>query len=230
MSPATRWLLFHSGQPLVIVTRDHPTTRGLAYLTTNDVKPFLGSEPFFGQGKDKGQLVIESSDVQHSPTEAARHHDTPIIFLGVREPPSKSGALPSSNFADADAAIANIEGTPFFSMDIADLELAPEKIRVILDSTSQAEHGILDWSEPRIMMSSLDNFSGGIFAEARSLVDWNQRNKVCLTSFLNTYILRTSFSSSVQHVAPVPIPCGVVGSFRARHYCHGRTMQAEHRA
>ena len=164
-----------------MATPDDPTKRTLAYLTTNDVKPFLGLEPFFGQGKDKGQLV-ESSDVPHSPTEAARHHDAPVVFLGLQEPPSKSSALPSSDFAKA-AAITNLDGTPYFTMDIAELELAPEQLKVILDSTSQAQHGILDWSEPRIVMSSLDDFSGGLFAEARSLVDWNQRNKVCFVSF-----------------------------------------------
>jgi NAD+ diphosphatase len=185
VSPATRWLLFNSGQPLVSATADNSTKRNIVYLTTNDVRPFLGSEPFFGQGKDKGQLVIESSDVPHSSTEAARHHDIPVVFLGIHEPPSKSSALPSSDFANPTAAVSNLEGTPYFSMDISDLELTPEKLQGILDSTSQAQNGLLDWSEPRVIMSSLDGFSGGLFAEARSLVDWNQRNKVCLEAFLS---------------------------------------------
>jgi NAD+ diphosphatase len=202
---------------------DDPTKRSLVYLTTNEVKPLLGSKPFFGQGKDKGQLVIEPSDVPHSPTEAARHHDTPVVFLGIQEHPSQSSALPSSDFADADAAISNIEGIPYFSMDVADLELTPEKLKDILSSTSQAKNGILDWSEPRVVMSSLDSFSGGLFAEARSLVDWNQRNKVNFTSFPFIYldclckIVTSSSDSFVQHVGLVPILCGGVGSFRARH-------------
>lgn len=125
----------------------------------------------------------------HSPTEAARHRDTPVVFLGVLEPDSKFGALPSSDYADPDTAIVNLEGTPYFSMDIADLELAPERLKDILNSTSQAKNGTLDWSEPRMVMSSLDDFSGGLFAEARSLVDWNQRNKVSPPSL---YILGLS--------------------------------------
>jgi NAD+ diphosphatase len=188
MSPATRWLLFNSGQPLVLATADNPTKRNIAYLTTNDVRPFLGSEPCFGQGKDKGQLVIESTD--DSPTAAARHHDIRVVFLGMQEPPSTSSALPSSDFASPDAAVSNLEGTPYFSMDISDLELTPEKLQDILGSTSQAQEGILDWSEPRVVMSSLDGFSGGLFAEARSLVDWNQRNKVCVKS-LPLYFYRS---------------------------------------
>lgn len=199
VSPATRWLLFNSGQPLVVVT---PTKRNLAYFTTNDVKPFLGSEPFFGQGKEKGQLVVESSDVPHSPTEAARHRDTPVVFLGVLEPDSKFGALPSSDYADPDTAIVNLEGTPYFSMDIADLELAPERLKDILNSTSQAKNGTLDWSEPRMVMSSLDDFSGGLFAEARSLVDWNQRNKFCPACGSRSYSMWGGWKLSCSSLLP----------------------------
>jgi len=181
--PTTRWLVFNSGQPLVIATSDNPTKRSLVYLTTDDVKPLLGSEPFFGQERDQGQLVIESSDVSHSPTAAARHRGIPVVFLGIHEPPSKSSALPSSAFVDPDTAITNLEGTPYFSMDVTDLELAAEKLQDILSSTSQARNGVLSWSEPRVLISSLDGFSGGLFAESRSLIDWNQRNKVSPRAF-----------------------------------------------
>ena len=37
----------------------------------------------------------------------------------------------------------------------------------------------LAFSEPRAAMSGLDVFQAAIYAEARSLVDWNTRNKVC---------------------------------------------------
>jgi NAD+ diphosphatase len=235
VSPATRWLLFNAGQPLVVALPDDPSKRSLVYLTTDNVKPFLGSQPFFGQGKESGQLAVESSNIPHSPTEAARHRDTPIVFLGILEPPSKPWALTSSDFSDADVATPNLEGTPYFSMDVADLELTPEQLKDILNSTSQINDGVLDWSEPRILMSSLDSFSGGLFAEARSMVDWNQRNKASLTSsLLDTYYCPrekiTSSDSFVQHVDPVPTPCGAAGNFRARHYCRGQIMLAENRA
>lgn len=154
--------------------------QSLAFLTTHDVRPFLGPEPFFGQGKDEGQLVIESSDVRHSPTEAIRHRSSPVVFLGLQEH-SRTNALPSSDFVDPESAIKNLEGTPFFSMDISELDLLPEQLDKILAAASDAHNGqALTWSESRIIMSGLDRFSGGVYAEARSLVDWNQRNKVCL--------------------------------------------------
>ncbi|KAG5341515.1 hypothetical protein C0989_009876 [Termitomyces sp. Mn162] len=176
-SPSTRWLLFNAGQPLVFANSDSPRKQTLAFLATKDVRPFLGPEPFFGQDKEIGQLVVESSEVKHSSTEAARHHGSPVVFLGLQEH-SKTNALSSSDFVDAEATIANLDGTPYFSMDVADLDLASERLQEILQATSSAQEGhVLSWSEPRVLMTGLDSFSGAVFAEARSLVDWNQRNK-----------------------------------------------------
>lgn len=175
--PETRWLLFNSGQPLVTVKPDSPKAQILAYLSTKDVKPLLGSEPFFGQGQEEGDIVTESGD-SHSPTQAVRHRGPPVVFLGLRET-SNLNALPSSDFVDPEAAITNLDGTPYFSLDVGDLNLSPERLVEILDAASSAQDGqILNWSEPRVLMTGLDSFSGGVFAEARSLLDWNQRNKV----------------------------------------------------
>ncbi|KAG6861706.1 hypothetical protein C0995_013275 [Termitomyces sp. Mi166 len=177
-SPSTRWLLFNAGQPLVLASSGYPYKQTLAYLTTKDVRPFLGPEPFFGQDKEIGQLVAESLEVRYSSTEAARHHSSPVVFLGLQEH-SRTNALPSSDFVDAEAAIANLDGTPYFSMDVADLDLVPDRLKEILQATGPAQEGqVLNWSEPRVLMTGLDSFSGAVFAEARSLVDWNQRNKL----------------------------------------------------
>jgi len=163
----------------VVANSDSLHKQSLAFLTTKDVRPFLGPEPFFGQGKADGELVIEVPDVQHSPTEAARWRAPPVVFLGLQEH-SKLSALPSSDFVDPEAAIANLDGTPFFSMDVAELDLAPDRLKEILDATSPAQPGQeLSWSEPRVLMTGLNSFSGAVFAESRSLVDWNMRNKFC---------------------------------------------------
>lgn len=185
MSPATRWLLFDSGRPLVANSSDNSDVKPtIAFLTTDDVKPLLGSSPFFGQGKEEGQLVVESSEVRHSTTEAARHRHAPVVFLGLDEP-SNSNALPSSDFVDPDTAIQNLGGTPYFSMDVSELDIEPEQLKAVLDGTSQGQAGqTLSWSEPRALMTGLDRFHGAIFAEARSLVDWNLRNKVSLVKLL----------------------------------------------
>lgn len=178
--PATRWLLFNSGQPLVAVDSQKSSVQTLAFLSTSDVEAFLGQEPYFGQGKDEGSQSTEPSegDLAQSPTAAARHFHSRLVFLGVHEPSSGTNALPSSDFAAPEAAIVHLEGTPYFSADIADLNFGTDRVNSILDSSSLVRGGqTLGWSEPRVMMSGLDSFSGGVFAEARSLVDWNQRNK-----------------------------------------------------
>ncbi|KAG6837815.1 hypothetical protein H0H93_016183 [Arthromyces matolae] len=208
-SPTTRWLLFNAGQPLVLADSNSPARQTLAYLTTKDVRPLLGPEPYFGQGKEIGQVVVELVGAKHSPTEAARHHSSPVVFLGLHEQ-SKANALPSSDFVDAEAAVASIDGTPYFSLDVADLNLTPEKLAEVIQGTAPAQEGqVLSWSEPRILMTGLDTFSGAVFAEARSMVDWNSRNK--------------------DAVHP-PTRCGEVGNYHVHPCYHGRTILVENRA
>ena len=43
-------------------TEPQTTKPELAYLTTKDVKPFLGPEPFFGQGQLAGEIIVEKED------------------------------------------------------------------------------------------------------------------------------------------------------------------------
>lgn len=175
-SPATQWVLFKSGEPLVVKQPSDTAKQSLAYLTTEDVKPLLGPAPYFGQGKLPGELLTKEQENSH--TEAARY-GSPIVFLGLHELPVTSNALPSSDFADAEAAVANLEGTPYFAMDVADLDLSANELKEILAKTPAGQSGhILEWVEPRSLMTTLDRFTGGVFAQARSLVDWNQRNKV----------------------------------------------------
>lgn len=139
------------------------------------MRPFLGPGALFGQGKEPGQSLTKDEETHF--TEAARHRGVPIVFLGLLEPPSQSNALPSSEFTDPEAAVANLEGTPYFSVDVAEVDVVFDDV---LKETELAKGGrVLTWSEPRSLMMGLDKFAGGVFAEARSMVDWNQRNKVC---------------------------------------------------
>jgi NAD+ diphosphatase len=165
---------------------DKSTKPAPIYLTTNDVKPFLGPAPYFGQGKEPGELVNEKDHGQvthhhYSPTESVRHRGIPVIFLGVHEPQSNGSnvALPTSEFSDPEDAVNNLDGTPFFAMDVADMDYTPEQLKEILKETIPGQEGkVLDWSEPRASMLDLDIFNAAVFASARSLVDWNMRNKV----------------------------------------------------
>lgn len=176
VSPKTRWILFNSGNPLIASKEASGRKGSLAYLSTNDVRPFLGREPFLGQGKEEGETA--SPDIKV--LQASRHRGTPILFLGLQEPETGSAnALPSSEFTDPEAAVANLDGTPFFSMDVADFDDA--KVDEMLKNSSLAKEGgqTLTFSEPRAAMNKFDPYTAAMFAEARSMVDWNHRNKFC---------------------------------------------------
>ncbi|KZT10914.1 uncharacterized protein LAESUDRAFT_721313 [Laetiporus sulphureus 93-53] len=177
LSPATRWILYQGGQPLLVAD---PSTRkrSLARLSAADVRPLLGKEPFFQQGQTEDELALDDVLI----LKAARFHGPPIVFLGLQEPQSgKADALPSSQFsakADPAAVIANLKGTPFFSLDVTDVpQEALEK--TFQDSEAGRAGAELSFSEPRAAMGSFDAFEASIFAEARSIVDWNARNKFC---------------------------------------------------
>lgn len=174
LSPSSRWLLFNNGQPLI--ERQPNARRGtLAYLSLADVRPFLGSEPFFGQGEKEGEAV--PTEHEHA-LEAARHRGMPILFMGLHEPDGNTSALPSSDFKDPHTAISKLTGTLFFSLDIGELEqeVVDQTVKNIEASKSGAT---LSFTEPRTAMGALDTFNAALFAEARSMNDWNQRNKVC---------------------------------------------------
>jgi len=167
------------------------------YLGTADVQQFLGPTPYFGQGKEPGELVVErgreSHDhAQHSATETARHLGVPIVFLGLHETDAQdnSTAVLTSDFSDPDTAIKKLNGIPYFAMDVGDLDYTLEMM--LKETTPGREGKTLTWSEPRVLMSALDAFDAAVFASARSILDWNQRNKVGL--FVLTFIEDLSLS------------------------------------
>ncbi|KAL7281494.1 hypothetical protein ACG7TL_004809 [Trametes sanguinea] len=173
--PSTRWIVFKEGQPL-LRTQTNAANKSLARLTTNDVRPLLGPEPFFSQGQNEGELA--QAEVPR--LQAARLRGTPIIFLGLHEPEGgSSGALPSSDFsakASTETVIAHIKGTPYFSLDVSDVAQA-EVDRMLKDAAATKDGADLVFTDPKVAMGGFDAFESAIFAEARSMTDWNARNK-----------------------------------------------------
>jgi len=150
-----------------------------AYLSTSDVKPILGPQPYFGQGKKTGDLLPDT-DTDHSPTQSVRHRGLRIVFVGLQEPTNVT-----SEFTNPEDAVKKLEGTPYFSADISTLEFTtPEGLQAFLDNTTLGREGkVLTWTNPRALVSTLDAFNAGVFASAKSLVDWNLRNKVRITTY-----------------------------------------------
>lgn len=158
----------------------HPGTekRTPALLTTQVVEPLLGPGPYFGQGQHPG----ESSPEETPLLGAARFHGPRVIFLGLEErDPSTASALPSSDFKEPEVAVANIDGTLYFAVDVADLDEG--QVDEVVQAAELAQSGVeLTFTDPRTAMGALDVFGAAVFASARSMVDWNDRNKACCVS------------------------------------------------
>ncbi|KAI0948968.1 hypothetical protein AcW1_008696 [Taiwanofungus camphoratus] len=224
LSPATRWIVFQEGQPLLA---SEPTSRkrSLARLSTADVRPLLGSEPFFAQGEVDGQ----TAPVDVAALEAARMRGPPIVFLGLHEPQSnEADALPSSDFSaksDPAAVVANIKGTPFFSLDVSDV--AKGKLEEALRNSQASKSGAeLTFSEPRAAMGTFDEFEAGMFAEARSMVDWNSRNKFCSSCGSPVYSLWAGWKLSCSSLLPWTDSSGKKSCLTAKglhNFVHPRT-------
>lgn len=142
----------------------------------------LGPTPVFGQGKEPGEEVQHLKDGGDpvSTLEASRLHGPAIVFLGLHELDNNQGqsALPSSEFSakvDPKLAASNISGSPYFALDVTSSE--KQAIESLLD-TSKKNGVTLEFAEARSAISDFSAFEAGVFAEARSMIDWNDRNKV----------------------------------------------------
>ncbi|KAI0339944.1 hypothetical protein BDW22DRAFT_1431421 [Trametopsis cervina] len=210
---STRWVLFNKGNPL-LATLEGSKQGKVATLSTPEVRPLLGAAPYFAQGQHEGDLADEGVSV----LEAARLRGPGIIFLGLHEHDGEgSGALPSSDFSKKDAAAvaAKVQGDPYFSLDVSGLE--EQKVDEVLRGAEGSLGGQkLSFVDSRASMSSMDQFSAGIIAEARALVDWNARNKFCASCGSPVYSLWAGWKLSCTTLLPwadregkTPCPTGV---------------------
>ncbi|KAK7057642.1 NUDIX hydrolase domain-like protein [Favolaschia claudopus] len=197
-SPNARWLVSNGPQQLVSVPASSTSAKPtIAQLTTEQVKSVLGPAPYFGQGKDDGRVLTEQ---ETSPfTESARHRGPRIVFLGLLDSLSTLNALPTSDFADPERAVANLKGIPYFAVDISELNVDTEEI---LKQDKDAQ--ILSWMEARglLMTLQLDNVGLALLNEARSMVDWNQRNKFCPACGSSTYSMWGGWKISCSTLLP----------------------------
>jgi len=224
-SPSTRWILFKSGQPLVVSHKDRAKLRPLARLTTADVKPLLGPEPYLGQGQNDGDIAPNGISV----LEVARLRGPKIIFLGLEEPHGTTAILPSSDFSvkkEAPEVIAErITGTPYFSLDVSDAESAA--LDAVLQNNQLAkDEGQLKFLEARAAMFSMNWFDAAVFAEAGSMIDWNARNKFCSSCGSPVYSLWAGWKLSCTTVLPWEAKEGVKpcpSSIGLNNFSHPRT-------
>jgi NAD+ diphosphatase len=192
----------------------------LALLTTSEVEPFLGSKPYFGQGPREGEIAAVDLPIP----EAARFRGAPIVFLGLSETQVNDygPTIPPEKLAKT------LVGTPFFSIDVTEVSQTDLDL-LVQTSTAGTDGYTLSFAEPRGATRGMSEFDAAVFAEARSMVDWNFRNKVKLGSHhvvVSCCSSTTLLLSSVLPVVRQYILFGEDGNSRALALYHRRIIRA----
>ncbi|CAG7847081.1 SubName: Full=Related to NPY1-NADH pyrophosphatase I of the Nudix family of hydrolases, has a peroxisomal targetin {ECO:0000313/EMBL:CCA69135.1} [Serendipita indica DSM 11827] len=162
-SSRARWLLFRSGDPLIVKSSGAPLA-----LSTNRVERLLGPQPFFGQGQVDGELA--SPDIKS--LQSARLRGPIAIFLGVLE--TKNAANTSVTEQDQDVIIDEVKGDAYFALDVTNID--KEVLSVLQDDVGEDAA----FASARGAASAFDKTQAAMFAGARAMLEWNSRNKAIL--------------------------------------------------
>lgn len=197
----TRWTVFQGGKPLVAKRKDPNgnNTSSLALLSSAQLKGVLGEKLVFGQGERSGESS-ESATTENVDTgvlESCRLRGPPVVFLGLEENEGVQ-ALPSSEFRNPERS-EDISGVPYFSVDL--LGIPDNEIVKLLEEAAE-DNIALTFDEPRSAAQKFSMVEAAIFAEARSMLDWNMRNKFCPGCGSKTYSLWGGWKLSCTSILP----------------------------
>ena len=200
-SPHTRWLLFNAGDPLV-----RTSTGQLALLSASVLRPIFGwragtatGEGGDGDGNDDGdggdgglkeggmdesrvfgQVYVPPAERkgrrggdEFAEMMTARVTSAPaVVFLGVRESPSLD---PPAVQVQVQVG-AGVTGVPYFALDVAGTGKEQDILGLPLDGDGDGSG--MAWGPARFVSARFTREDAAIFGEARSMLDWNARNKV----------------------------------------------------
>ncbi|GJJ09671.1 hypothetical protein Clacol_003895 [Clathrus columnatus] len=193
-APGTKWTVFQAGKPLVTTPKDGDIP-SLALLSSSQIKSLLGDEIVFGQGENPKDSSESSNE---SVLESCRFRGPPVVFLGLHEPEGTQ-ALPSSEFRTPERT-EDIPGVPYLSVDLSGIPA--NQIETLLREAVDDDNNILSFEEPRSITQKFNMFEAAVFAEARSMLDWNMRNKFCPGCGSRTYSLWGGWKLSCTSVLP----------------------------
>ncbi|GAA6012636.1 hypothetical protein JCM11491_005463 [Sporobolomyces phaffii] len=184
-SPKAQFIVLDSLQPLC--EKEHGATRRFVRLEWNQVQQYIGdADHVFAavDGKDDAQVaklaVIGQpgdktvGDLSHEDARSYFLNKPALVFLGVdeRSAPESSKSLPLSKPTDTSTLETHSpHGVPYWAFDVSKLK---EFKAQLLDEKEGRE-----FVELRAGSQVIPNDEASIGAEARSLVDWNTRNKFC---------------------------------------------------
>jgi len=132
------------------------------------------------------------------------------VFLGIHEKlpnADVSTASPAAEFSSPESAtetIKRLDGTLYFAMDVADfIQDGQYTNQELLDLFGENSQGrVFSWSEPRVFLFGLDHFTAAVFANAKSMVDWNYRHKFCPGCGSSTYSMWGGWKISCSTLLP----------------------------
>ncbi|KAI6778841.1 NADH pyrophosphatase-like protein [Emericellopsis cladophorae] len=147
--PNTRFVALNGLNPLVKEQTD------LQYLKLDDVKPLIGEQPFVLSEEDE----IKNFD--------SSKKNPLLVFLGLLDDESAEEIATTNH--------GSVKGQPFFAVDITPREPFTEAATALLKD--QEAQGASVQASPMKMV--LHPESAAIYAQARSMIDWNTRSPFC---------------------------------------------------
>lgn len=235
----TRFILLDHLNPLVFSSsNEDPDKEGtLATLSWNDIKDTVLTSIQKDSATEGVQLFGPSAngiDMEQVNSEEGRRAlnrqvqslvptSIAIVFLGIDEAHLEESSLPGQVVSSTDKPVeqdySSPAGIPYFALSLSyrpadtpeDVELPTEKL-----SYELTKDGKYDFVDTRALAQAgtWPLHDAAIVAQARSLIDWNERQKVRLQIYYLFRSLKGSPFSSVLLVADVNIACGEVGNGR----------------
>lgn len=173
-SKEARWIVLQ-GETVLAHPIPCSTEMETAYLSTKDIASFLGPKPYFGQGYASGsQLNLDNS-------QSVRHRGCNIMLLGFKEDSAQIDGQSPRFLMPSSGSLR----TPYFSIDVSELEFEAELMGFILDDSglSKAGHNLtfLHVQEnPDVLLKLRDKCQRDPRVhEAREIQRWNARQQVC---------------------------------------------------
>lgn len=123
----------------------------LEYTTYDDIRSFIGNDPY---AKSEAELIAEYNSTILNPQ---------LLFLGLDERNKESFQW------------SIYRGSPFFAVDVTPKGSIEDAAKSLI---GQMEAGGLQFVQGRLHMT-LPASEAAIYAQARSLLDWNARNPFC---------------------------------------------------
>ncbi|GAA5991743.1 hypothetical protein JCM5350_000592 [Sporobolomyces pararoseus] len=184
-SPKAEFLVLDNLQPLC--EKEQEASRRFVRLGWNQVEQYIGDaeKVFVGVDGKNEDVVADLAAIGHegNKTVGELSHDEKrayflnkpaLVFLGVdeRSAPESSKSLPLSKPTDTSTLESHSpHGVPLWALDISKLSDLKKELL--------AEKEGREFVELRAGSQVIPNDEASVGAEARSLIDWNTRNKFC---------------------------------------------------